>query len=227
MRHLACLLGLSLFPLLAFGEQPLAEPSREDLEKWFESDSPGDVSSVNEGQLDFLAQAPDGTVIHHHQNKVRITPESLEGGWAQLEQCHDNLDQASAMQIAFRDGYVKDMRVTEQRNIGKVWVEGSSVQLTKVGADAHLCLQARTRALRIQDDGTFLLVNGPYMRKFLDGYYPMRVSMQIEYPADLLKVSTITPAVQPGFAVQQRDGEVDFEAIFEGELRTAIQFEEL
>lgn len=225
MRFLVCLLSLSLIPLCTFADQPPEDASREELEKWFESDAPDDAEEVNGGQLTFLTQAPADKVLHHHQNKVRITADSLTDGWTQLEQCHDNLDAVAALQITFRDGYVKDMRVTEQRNIGKAWVEGASVQLKDVGKQAHLCLQARTRALRIQDDGSFALMNGPYMRKFLDGYYPMRVSMQVEYPPDLLKVAVITPTVQPGFAIRQQDGELDFDAMFEGELRTAIQFE--
>jgi hypothetical protein len=128
------------------------------------------------------------------------------------------------MQITFRDGYIRDMRVTEHRNIEKAWVDGSSLQLTKVGLDARICLQAQTRALRTQDNGSYVLLNGPYMRKFLDGYYPMRVSMQIEYPPDLLQVATITPNAQAGFEVQQQRGSVGFNALFEGELRTSVQF---
>jgi hypothetical protein len=42
---------------------------------------------------------------------------------------------------------------------------------------ARLCLSAQTRALRNTGNGYFNLVNGPYMRKFLDGYYPMRVTL--------------------------------------------------
>lgn len=219
-----CLVG-GAFP--ASADEPAAGATREALEKWFEEDTltKTNADEINEGSLDFLNQAPVGEALHHHQNKVKITAESLDEGWAQLEQCHDNLDQAAAMQITFRDGYIRDMRVTEQRNIGKAWVEGSSVQLSKVGENARICLQAHTRALRFQDDGTYVLVNGPYMRKFLDGYYPMRVSMQIEYPANLLKVGTVTPSIQPGFALQQQEGVVGFDALFEGELRTSIQFE--
>ncbi|QQZ27738.1 hypothetical protein HMY34_02645 [Thiothrix subterranea] len=228
MRFYGFLLCLPLVGLPVWAESPAVDAEREALEKWFESDTsePPPVV-INEGKLDFLATAPAGEALHHHQNKVKITAESLQEGWAQLEQCHDNLDQAAAMQITFRDGYIRDMKITEQRNIGKAWVEGSSLQLSKVGANARVCLQARTRALRIQDDGTYVLLNGPYMRKFLDGYYPMQVSMQIEYPADLLKVAGVTPAVQTGFSVQQQRGSVGFDALFAGELRTSIQFEAL
>ncbi len=227
MRSYGFLLCLPLMGLPVWAESPAVDAEREALEKWFETDTSEPPVVINEGQLDFLATAPTGEVLHHHQNKVKITAESLEDGWAQLEQCHDNLDQAAAMQITFRDGYIRDMKITEQRNIGKAWVEGSSLQLSKVGADARICLQASTRALRIQDDGSYALLNGPYMRKFLDGYYPMQVSMQIEYPADLLKVAAITPAAQTGFTVLQQHGSVGFDALFEGELRTSIQFEEL
>ncbi len=227
MRSYGFLLCLPLMGLPVWAESPAADAEREALEKWFASDTSEPPVVINEGQLDFLATAPAGEALHHHQNKVKITPESLLEGWAYLEQCHDNLDQAAAMQITFRDGYIRDMKITEQRNIGKAWVEGSSLQLSKVGADARICLQASTRALRFQDDGSYALLNGPYMRKFLDGYYPMQVSMQIEYPVDLLKVAAVTPAAQAGFTVKQQPGSVGFDALFEGELRTSIQFEAL
>lgn len=227
MRSYGFLLCLPLAGLPVWAESPAVDAEREALEKWFASDTSEPPVVINEGQLDFLATTPAGEALHHHQNKVKITAESLQDGWAQLEQCHDNLDQAAALQITFRDGYIRDMKITEQHNIEKAWVEGSSLQLSKVGAEARICLQARTRALRIQDDGTYVLLNGPYMRKFLDGYYPMQVSMQVEYPVDLLKVAAVTPAVQTGFAVKQQRGSVGFNALFEGELRTSIQFEAL
>ncbi|MFN3785978.1 MAG: hypothetical protein ACK4RS_03965 [Thiothrix sp.] len=67
-------------------------------------------------------------------------------------------------------------------------------------------------------------MNGPYRRKFLDGYDPMHVSMQVDYPQDLLTVTAITPTVQTGFNVTQEDGKLAYDTIFEGELRTAIRF---
>jgi len=37
------------------------------------------------------------------------------------------------------------------------------------------------------------------MRRFLGGYYSMRVVLQIRYPAELLRFDGARPGPQPGF----------------------------
>lgn len=219
-----CLLVLSL-PSVA-DENPTdgESPSREELDKWFEEDTP--KAETNLGELDFLDTLPTDKSIHHHQNWIKITADTLESGWTQLEQCHEHLDQVSSLQITFRAGYVRDLKVTEKRNIDQAWVENSSVQLKNIGENAKICLQAHTRALKKTGDGYYSLSNGPYMRKFLDGYFPMHVSMQISYPEKLLQLVSITPDTQPGFKVEEDAGQINFDAIFAGELRTNIQFQQ-
>lgn len=197
--------------------------SAEELEAWFNGNG---AAEVNEGVLTFLA-APPAKPVHHHQNRIRITPDSLASGWTELEQCHDHLDAVPEAQITFREGYIRNLRVLETHAISKAWVEGSSVQLLGVSPGARLCLAAQTRALNNSGGGYFTLNNGPYMRKFLDGYYPMQVSIQIHYPPQLLQVLDISPAEQPGLRISQQPGLVDIETTFEGELRTQVQFERL
>lgn len=196
-------------------------PSQKELDAWFNGNG---TSEVNEGGLTFL-DTPPAKPVHHHQNRIRITPESLASGWTELEQCHDNMDAVPAAQITFREGFVRDLRVLESSAIKKAWVEGSSVQLQGVAPGARLCLAAQTRALKDSGDGYFTLNNGPYMRKFLDGYYPMHVSLKLEYPPQLLQVLDISPAAQQGFQVSQKAGQVKIDTFFEGELRTLVQFE--
>lgn len=195
--------------------------SPEELEQWFNGNG---ASAVNEGELKFLAALP-AKPVHHHQNHIRITPESLKDGWTELEQCHDNLDAVPDAQITFREGYVRNLQVLESRSISKAWVEGSTIQLKDVTRGARLCLKAQTRALKNAGGGFLNLNNGPYMRKFLDGYYPMRVSIQVEYPEKLIQLVDVSPVSQPGFKVWQMPGRVAIETFFEGELRTLLQFE--
>ncbi len=192
-----------------------------ELDAWFNSKS---TAEVNEGNLSFLIELP-AKPIHHHQNQIRITPDSLATGWTDLMQCHDNLDSVPRAQITFREGYVRELRVVESRSIAEAWVQGPTIQLRNVSPNARLCLEAQTRALKNTGEGYFSLFNGPYMRKFLDGYYPMRVSLRLEYPASLLQLIDISPAEQPGFTIQQEAGQVMIDTVFEGELRTTIQFE--
>jgi hypothetical protein len=73
------------------------------------------------------------------------------------------------------------------------------------------------------EEGVYELQNGPFMRRFLDGYYPMRVSLEIEYPSRLT-LADYTPATQPGFSVSTTPGQVVAEAVFEGQLRTRFRF---
>lgn len=179
---------------------------------------------VNEGNLHFLETSPDKP-LHHHQNRIRIDSDSLNSGWVSLAQCHDNLDAVPRAQITFREGFVRDLRVDSVSHIEDAWIEGASVQLRNVGHGARLCLSAQTRALRNTGNGYFNLLNGPYMRKFLDGYYPMRVSLDVEYPVQLLKLIDIAPPPQPGLKLEERPGGIRMDAVFEGELMTLIQFE--
>lgn len=194
-----------------------AAHAAEDLS--FES-----ADAVNEGQLHFLA-APPVKPIHHHQNRIGIESDSLVSGWVRLSQCHDHLDAVPSTQITFREGFVRDLKVDAYSHIGEAWIEGSSVQLRQVGRNARVCLSAQVRALRNTGNGYFSLINGPFMRKFLDGYYPMRVTLHVDYPAKTLNLIDITPAAQPGLSVVEEPGVIRIEAIFEGELQTLIQFD--
>ena len=183
------------------------------------------ADGVNEGKLQFLAEPP-AKPVHHHQNHIRIDTDSLVSGWVHLSQCHDHLDAVSRAQITFREGFVQDLKVETFTHIENAWIENASVQLRNVSPGARLCLSAQTRALRNTGNGYFNLTNGPYMRKFLDGYYPMRVTLDIEYPANRLRLIDITPATQPGLEIVEQPGEIRIEALFEGELQTLIQFEQ-
>lgn len=215
----ACISGAAALAWAA----PAPPMSAEELDAWFNGKS---TAEVNEGELTFLTTPPDKPV-HHHQNRIRITEDSLKSGWTELEQCHDNLDAVPRAQITFREGYIRNLRVLESHVIGEAWVQGPSVQLREVHPGARLCLAAQTRALNNSGNGYFTLNNGPYMRKFLDGYYPMQVSLKLEYPARLLQIIDISPPEQAGFHVSQKAGVVNIDTLFEGELRTQVQFERL
>lgn len=182
------------------------------------------ATDVNEGILNFL-QTPPAKPIHHHQNVFRIDADSLDSGWVHLLQCHDNLDAVPRAQITFREGFVRDLRLDAFSRMESAWIEGASVQLVNVQPGARLCLSGLTRALRHTGNGYYNLYSGPYMRKFLDGYYPMRVTLDIEYPAQFLRLLDISPPEQPGFQHIESPGSIHLDAVFEGELSTLIQFE--
>lgn len=181
------------------------------------------ASAVNEGELHFLT-APPARPPHHHQNHIRIDAASLETGWVHLTQCHDQLDAVPRAQITFREDHVRNLRVLEATRMESARVEGASVQLVGIAPGARLCLSAETRALRNRGAGFFVLQNGPYLRRFLDGYYPMHVSVQVDYPATLLSVVDVSPPEQPGFTVDEFPATLRLDALFEGALTTLVQF---
>ena len=196
----------------------LATPASSDDDLLLKS-----ASGVNEGQLNFLT-VPPNKPLHHHQNHIVIEADSLDNGWVTLKQCHDNLDAVPLAQITFREGFVRDLRIESSRGIAEAWVEGPSIQLRQIEPGSRLCLVAQTRALRNTGGGYFNLNNGPYMRKFLDGYYPMRVTLDIDYPINLLKLLDISPQATAGLSQQESPGHIHMDAVFEGELRTLVQF---
>ena len=182
------------------------------------------IARVNEGTLTFLASPPEKPV-HHHHNELWMGAGSLEDGWLVLQQCHEPLDAVPRSQVVFRDERIRNLSVASASGIERVWVEGPSVQLAGVGAGAHLCVAADSRALSREDDGRYVIRNGPFMRRFLDGYYPMRVSMAVHYPCDRLRFVGATPPAQAGFAVNEGACRVDVDAWFEGRLNTELRFE--
>ncbi|MFP5409280.1 MAG: hypothetical protein ACLGGY_08385, partial [Gammaproteobacteria bacterium] len=194
--------SLLLSTLLCIG------PARAQLDMELES-----AASVNEGSLQFLETVPVKR-YHHHQNQIRIDADSLSSGWVHLSQCHDNLDAVERAQITFREGFVRDLKVERFSRIADTWIEGASVQLRNIERGARLCLSAQTRALRHNGNGYYNLLSGPYMRKFLDGYYPMRVALAVDYPSDQLTLIDVSPAPQPGFKFEEAPGHVGLDALF-------------
>ncbi len=178
--------------------------------------------AVNEGELTFLPAPPDAPV-HTHVNRLTILPGSLDTGWVRLEQCHRHLDPVGALEIVFSPGRIRGIQVVEARHIGQVAVAGDTVQLQDIGNDASLCLRAETRALQQLGDGRYALRNGPYMRRFLDGYYPMRVILDVHFPTSLHLQHT-DPAAQPGVKVEHSPGHLLLDTWFEGILTTRLIF---
>ena len=208
-------LSLLLF-LLAHSSQPWAT---DEEALFFKS-----VADVNDGDLKFLVQTPDKSV-HHHQNRITIDDASLDTGWVHLEQCHAHLDAVPSSQVVYREDFVRNLRVLRAEGIGRAWVEGPSVQLENVERNALLCIQADTHALSPLTDNGYYLRNGPYLRRFLDGYYPMRVSLSVHLATPKLRFSSVSPRPQPGFQVNITSQGVDIDALFEGRLNTEVRFD--
>ena len=201
-----------------------AEPTHNDtqVKAWLSNDS-DDLPSehVNFGKLKFLKKPPKQKV-HHHHNTLFVAKESMDTGWIKLLQCHANLDHFPRAQIVYRHNPIKNLKITHVKNIQKAWIEKNTVQLLNVKNNARLCVEFDSKALHKNKDGSYTISNGPFMRRFLDGYYPMRVSLDVKLPKQLRFVS-ISPNQQNGFRVKQTSTGVHFDAWFEGKLYTTIK----
>jgi hypothetical protein len=182
-----------------------------------------EILDINEGVLRFLTEPPT-QAPHVQSTHVVINKDSLKSGWIGVKQCHHQLAPVSAMQVVFRRGRVRNLQILQADNIGRAWVEGPSVQLTDVEKNAILCILSENRALRRNSlDGSYEWHGGPYMRRFLDGFFPMHVKLAIDYPSSHLKLQSIEPSALKLKAVTQ-PGHVRMDALFEGRLDVTLRF---
>lgn len=200
--------------------------SDEEIESWLNDDSEDRALAVNEGTLRFLDKLPDNPV-HHIRNSLIIENESLTNGWIDLIQCHEHLDAVPATQIVYQYKHINNLRIESYYGIARVWIEGKSVQMENISKNARLCIRAKVRILQILKNGTYILRNGPFHRKFLDGYYPMQVTLTIRYPSEDITIQSIEPEQQPGFHINKAGNELIINALFEGMLKTEIRFKQL
>lgn len=197
--------------------------SDAEIEAWFNnksSDAPP-VANPNPGQLRFLA-APLRKNVHHHHNTFIVYKESLENGWVKMQQCHEHLDIIPRAEVLYSSLKIRALKITTAVNIEKAWVDKNSVQLQNVQQGARLCVEADSKTLERNPDGSYTLYSGPFMRRFLDGFFPMRVSMDLRLPKEIQFVG-ISPPEQSGFRVNQHAAGVHFDAWFEGKLFTQIK----
>ncbi len=214
-------LALTFSPFHLGADTPMTP---DELEEWFLEDEPSSTDRVNDGKLEFLPEPPPAPVLHLH-NALTVDRESMENGWVALEQCYSHLDPVSNTEVVYRYKSIRDLRVTSSRNIDKLRVKGQSVELDNVGRNARLCVQAEVRIFYRNTDGTFSLRNGPFHRRFLDGYFPYHVTLKIEYPPGLLTPVKTEPAAQPGFKLTRSAGTILVDTYFEGILNTEIVFQ--
>lgn len=183
------------------------------------------AQNVNEGNLVFLLKPPV-KAVHFHKNTFIISQSSLQDGWVRLQQCHENLDPVEKLQIVYHKTKIRNMRIRSYKRIARAWVDlpTSSIQLEHIGKHAKLCMEAESLSLQHKDKKFYYLRNGPFMRKFLDGYYPMRVSVNVKMPSSKLQLIRVSPAEQKGFTIRQSENSVGYDAWFEGRLYSEMIF---
>lgn len=191
--------------------------SYEEAEALFNADFEEDLPKVNRGELTILETPPGGDHLRI-SNIITIRDTSLDDGWVDLQQCHDNIEAFPRAEIVYAYEGMKDLQVVSSQGIKVAKAKKKSVDLTEVEKGARLCVSAQVRILRKQQDGRYQLKNGPFYRRFLDGYYPLFVELQILYPDKHLRFNTSRPEKKRGIEVAEEKGSLILRAWFEGEL---------
>jgi len=216
-----------LFTAIFVSISGMKSTESEDLEKWFNDDNDDAEAralAVNEGELEFLSTPPDKPP-HELHNKFIIKSSSLKNGWIDLVQCHDNLDKVPAAQILYHPRRTRNLKVLSSTGVEKTWVEKNSVQMVNITDNARVCITAEVHSLYPNFDGSYTMRNGPFHRRFLDGYYPMRVTMDVQLPEGELSYGAIQPMEQEGFSVEHNSQSMQVDALFVGELNIEVFFD--
>jgi pimeloyl-ACP methyl ester carboxylesterase len=217
-------------------EQQLLAYLREEAEftplqraQWFDASGLFDsqaAQSVNSGELTFVeANKIDTRFDYHMSNRIDFLPNSLTDGWLSLQQCHFNLDAVKALEIVYAADKTRKLTIVSQKHIGHAKVEGNSLQLTNIKGSAQICVSAQTRGLERISAQQWQLKRGPFMRRYLDGYYPMQVSLEVDWRQQPIQLSQSQPIAQKGVVIEQTNQQFKGIYQFEGKLHPQLTFE--
>ena len=189
---------------------------------------------LDDSELNELVGALDNLVVetrfikpfdlskHYYMtNEIKLDNQSLSTGWAKLNQCHYNLDPVARLQIVYHPEHTKNLSIIEDQAIDLSWVEDKSIQMNGLHKGAKICVQADTYVLIPQENG-YKIERGPFMRKFLDGYYPLHVELQINWGDLGLKIAELIPSPQTGVEIELNNQSLHARYWFRGELRPQI-----
>lgn len=179
--------------------------------------------SSTDGELQFLVKPPK-RAPHKHSAHITITNDSLKTGWVLNKQCHYNLTRVAALEVVFRKGGVRNLKISRADNIKKAWVEESTVQLVDIGKNAVLCISSETHSFKFDTlNGTYAWHGGPYMKRFLDGYFPMHLNLAVDYPHSKLTMLSMDPAALKSRAIKL-NGHMRLNTMFVGRLDVHLKF---
>lgn len=183
------------------------------------------LDDVVTGQtLRFLANRPDPDA-YWYESTVHISPDSLDTGVVRMDTCHHRLDATQRIVIAFNADRVQTLEVLSSTGLEKAEVLGKRVELAGVKTGANVCVGITSRALDATEPGQWRLQAGPLMRRYLDGYLPMRAHLTVHWPAELLRLQSTEPAAQAGVSLLQQSGIAELDVTFAGRLRPQFVLE--
>jgi hypothetical protein len=193
--QLACLLGATM------GSPPLLALDFSDIAK--------------EGELRFLVENPDPKG-YWYSSRVALSEESLRTGEVSLETCHHQLDPIRKVVIAFNPQRLIGLSVSSHQGIETIESEAHRVTLSNVQRGAHICIALQSRALDQISPSQWRLQAGPLMRRYFDGYLPMKAELRVSWPRNLLRLESTQPTFQPGVSIVSSESGAEMLTVFAG-----------
>lgn len=195
----------------------------DEEERWLNSIDDADITEKNEAKLKFI-KPPSNSQPLHSINKLIISQESIDDGWVDLHQCYRHLDKLPEVDITYYYRSIKNLTLISKKNIDSAILKDQSITLKNIKDNAEICISAEVRVFYQNPDQSFSLVNGPYHRRFLDGFYPFHVSLNIQYPDQLLSLQETFPKPTQNFSVTNINNKLLIETYFEGILNIEVRF---
>lgn len=219
---------LSVITFSAYAEIEISE-SLEGLtpeeKAWLLDDSALDAFVVSSETFAWSKKASKDN--YWLSNHITVTPKTLDDRWLQFSQCHHQLDPVPKIEVAYHPTNIRNLEVVSAEGIESTQLKMHSVELKDVSKGAKVCIQGESKTAKITQAG-FEINRGPYMRRFLDGYYPMIVEETIEVANVQANLKSYQPAQKnvQNLTKTQHDSndEYKFEYAFEGQLRSQYVF---
>ena len=158
-----------------------------------------------------------------HRKWIRIQSSSLTDGWVHNRQCHGRFAEMPSLQIVFGKDSIRAIHIDETSHLGKAWVEGETVQLEQVRPESEICFSSENRVLTAIGNGHYELKVGPFYYRYLDGYFPMRVDLVVDFPSALLRLVEVAPR-HPAITMKNQSGQVRMASLFQGKLWITVKF---
>lgn len=159
---------------------------------WLMDDSNLDAFAISEGELKMSPKASKKE--YWLENHLSVTPTSIQDGWMKFSQCHHQLDPVAKIEVSYNADNTRSLKLKSSQGIENIKVHPHSVELQNVTRGAMVCINGESKTL-FNNGKDFVIKRGPYMRKFLDGYYPMIVEENIflqGVDAQLIESSPLT-----------------------------------
>lgn len=217
-------LFLICFPMLGLADVEISE-SLEGLspeeKAWLLDDSNLDAMTVASESLIWSNKASKNN--YWLKNSLKINPKSIQTGWVEFSQCHYQLDPVPKIEVTYNQKNTRNLKVISYQKMESATAFDSEVVLTNVSRGAQICIQGESQTLISFDNG-FSIQRGPYMRKFLDGYYPMIVEENIELNSLNARLVKQTPINPKAFQKVLKRNPYHFKFAFEGQLKPHYEF---